>query len=312
MENISKNLRILLVASRPLQWVKNLAVFAAIFFGGKFFYRASFDATVFTFAAFCFAASSSYLLNDLVDRKADRLHSLKRVRPLASGQLGFSLAIGAYFLFSFVSLFLSWLVSLSVLALVLLYLIVQISYNFYFKKVILLELLVIAFGFVLRVFAGSFASGVALSSWLILTVLMLSLFLAIGKRRSETTLLEHSQAVAHRSTLASYPINLLDGLVFLSATSALTTYSLFTFNEPLRGSKLLSGFLPPTLATPKLLMLTIPVVVYGIFRYLYLVFEKKQGESPEKILLTDKPILASVLLWLGIVAVIVYLLPTTR
>ena len=136
---------------------------------------------------------------------------------------------------------------------------------------------------------------------------MLSLFLAIGKRRSEVTLLSFQQAVEHRKILSHYPLNLLDGLVFMMATSSLLTYSLFTFNTgKTANTNFLGDYLPTTLSNPRWLMLTIPLVTYGIFRYLYLIFEKKEGESPEKVLLTDTPLFTTVLVWLLLTFVTIY------
>lgn len=304
-------LRGIFVSTRPSQWVKNLAVFGAIFFGGRIFSIPHLQVTILTFLAFCFAASSTYLFNDLIDSRADLIHKAKRNRPVASGKVSREVAIVFSIFFALTGLILALYVSNLVFLTILLYLIVQISYNLYLKKVILLELLVIAFGFMIRIFAGSFASEVALSSWLILTVMMTSLFLAVGKRRSEITLLGNL-AGTHRSTLASYPMNLLDGLVYMSATSSLITYSLFTFNQAsISSGKFLLSFLPPTLPSPKWLMVTIPIVVYSFFRYLYIIFEKKEGESPEKILLNDRPLLTSVLLWLLVASFIIYFLPST-
>ncbi|OGY29349.1 MAG: hypothetical protein A3F35_00240 [Candidatus Woykebacteria bacterium RIFCSPHIGHO2_12_FULL_45_10] len=301
----------LFISTRPAQWVKNLAVFAAIFFGGKLFSLPELRASSIAFLIFCLAASSTYLFNDLLDAQVDLLHSGKKHRPVAAGLVPKKNAIGTIIILAFLALLVSFYLSITVFFLVGIYLATQVAYNLYLKKVILLELLIIAFGFIIRVFAGSFASGISLSSWLILAVMMLSLFLAIGKRRSEITLLGAS-ASKHRLALSAYPISLLDGLVFLSATSTLVTYSLFTFNQSQFGaSRFLTEFLPATLTSPKWLMITIPVVVYGIFRYLYLIFEKKVGDSPEKVLLTDRPLLAAIIVWLLTSGLIIYFLPTT-
>jgi 4-hydroxybenzoate polyprenyltransferase len=308
---VVKTLKGLFASTRPSQWVKNLAVFAAIFFGGELESQTLLWRTIITFVSFCFAAASTYLFNDVVDSQADLLHQMKRNRPVAAGKISRELASLIAGVFAIVSLSLALLVSQGVFFMLLLYLLVQIAYNLALKKVVLLELLIIAFGFMIRVFAGSFAAGVALSSWLILTVMMVSLFLAVGKRRSEVTLLG-PLASSHRSSLSEYPLNLLDGLVYMSATASLITYSLFTFNQPLEtNSRLFVTFLPATLASPKWLMVTIPIVVYGFFRYLYLIFEKKEGDSPEKVLLTDRPLLLTVLLWLVVASFIIYLLPST-
>ncbi|MDP2670898.1 MAG: decaprenyl-phosphate phosphoribosyltransferase [bacterium] len=304
-----KQLSSLLISLRPAQWVKNLAVFVAIFFGGNLFNESKLIAALFSFVAFCLIASSTYLINDLVDAKVDKIHYAKKNRPIAAGKLSIQTAFTAAATLALLALFLGSFVSKGVLVAIGLYLLTQIAYNFYLKRVLLLELLVIAFGFMLRVFAGSFATQTSLSSWLILTVMMISLFLAIGKRRSEVTLLGET-AAQHRPTLSGYPLTLLDGLVFLSATASLLTYSLFTFNTSRPTvTNFLAQYLPQTLVNAKWLMVTIPIVVYGIFRYLYLIFEKKEGDSPEKILLNDKAILFTLLLWLAISGLVIYLLP---
>ena len=265
----------LFISARPTQWTKNLAVFAAIFLGGNLLDETKLTRTAITFVAFCLIASCSYFINDLFDKSSDRLHYRKKNRPVATGEISPLVAFLSATILAVFSLTIALFVSKGVFLLICLYLAVQLGYNLFLKQIILLELLVIAFGFMIRVFAGSFASHTALSSWLILTVMMLSLFLAIGKRRSEATLLG-KLATKHRPTLSEYPLNLLDGLVFLSATSSLLTYSLYTFNQPARSPGVdLLKFLPTTLASPKWLMITIHIVVYGIFRYLYLIFDKK-------------------------------------
>ncbi len=297
----------LLISLRPRQWLKNLSVFAAIFFGGRFFDLADFQTTSLVFIIFCLQSSAVYLLNDVIDIKADQSHFSKRERPIAKGLISPRIAITSGVLLSSFSLFLSYQVSDLVFLTNLIFLGTQVIYSLYLKQVIIFDILAISLTFMLRVFAGSFAISEPLSAWLILTVMMLSLFLAIGKRRSEVTLLSFQQAVEHRKILSHYPLNLLDGLVFMMATSSLLTYSLFTFNTGrTTNTNFLGDYLPITLANPRWLMLTIPFVVYGIFRYLYLIFEKKEGESPEKVLLTDTPLFTTVLSWILLTFVVIY------
>ncbi len=263
------------------------------------------------FIIFSLQSSAIYLINDVVDIKADRIHFSKKERPIAKGLVSPQLAILTSIVLSIISLYLSFRISDLVLVANISFLTLQILYSLYLKQVILFDILAIALSFMLRVFAGSFAINEPLSSWLILTVMMLSLFLAIGKRRSEVTLLSFRQAVEHRRILSHYPLTLLDGMVFMMATSSLLTYSLFTFNTGKdTGTNFLQTYLPTTLSNPRWLMLTIPFVVYGIFRYLYLIFEKKEGESPEKVLLTDVPLFTTVLLWVLIAFIIIYVFGT--
>jgi 4-hydroxybenzoate polyprenyltransferase len=297
----------LLVSLRPRQWLKNFSVFAAIFFGGRLLEINSLETVSLVFLAFCLQSSSVYLINDVLDIKADQIHFSKKERPIAKGSVPKTIALITSVVLSISSLVLSYQINDLVFISNLLFLIIQVFYSLYLKQVILFDILAISLTFMLRVFAGSFAIDEPLSSWLILTVMMLSLFLAIGKRRSEVTLLSFQQAVEHRKILSHYPINLLDGLVFMMATSSLLTYSLFSFNTgKATVTNFLGDFLPTTLSNPRWLMLTIPFVVYGIFRYLYLIFEKKEGESPEKVLLTDTPLFICVSLFLLLSFVVIY------
>lgn len=297
----------LIVSLRPRQWLKNLSVFAAVFFGGQLLDVPIFIRVSLVFILFCSLSSGMYLLNDLVDKNADKAHFSKKNRPIASNKLSNYVALVACLILILLGLLLSLFISETIFLTAIIFVIIQGLYTISVKKVIILDVMVIAFLFMLRVFAGSFTAEQSLSSWLILTVLMLSLFLAIGKRRSEVTLLSQQAAAVHRSTLSHYPISLLDGLTFMMATAALLTYSLFTFNTARTStSTAFANYLPQTLSNPRWLMVTIPLVIYGIFRYLYLVFEKKEGESPEKILLSDLPLFTVVVSWLLIVFLLIY------
>lgn len=301
----------LIVSARPRQWLKNLSVFAAIFFGGQLFNLDSLRLVTLVFIVFSLQSSAVYLVNDVIDIKADRIHFSKKERPIAKGLVSPQLALLTSFILSSTSLYLSFQISDLIFFSNVVFLAVQILYSLYLKQVILFDVLAIALNFMIRVFAGSFVINEPLSSWLILTVMMLSLFLAIGKRRSEVTLLSFRQAVEHRKILSHYPITLLDGMVFMMATASLLTYSLFTFNTGKdTGTNFLQTYLPTTLSNPRWLMLTIPLVVYGIFRYLYLIFEKKEGESPEKVLLTDVPLFTTVLLWVLLSFLSIYIFGT--
>ncbi|HEY4695216.1 MAG TPA: decaprenyl-phosphate phosphoribosyltransferase [Candidatus Nanoarchaeia archaeon] len=295
----------LLISLRPRQWLKNLAVFTAIFFGGRFLEGDSFLKVSSVFLIFCALSSSMYLLNDVIDIKADRVHFSKKERPLAKGLLPKNLALVTSLVLSVLGLAWSYLISDLVLLTSVTFVVVQASYSLFLKQVIILDILAIALTFLLRVFAGSFAIEEPLSSWLILTIMMLAIFLAVGKRRSELTLMSYQQAVEHRHILSHYPVGFLDGITFMMGAASLLTYSLFSFNSG-KSLSLISDYLPITLTNSRWLMLTIPLVIYGIFRYLYLVFEKKEGESPEKVLLSDFPLFLAVGLWVLAVFVIVY------
>jgi 4-hydroxybenzoate polyprenyltransferase len=246
-----------------------------------------------------------YLVNDVVDIKADQAHFSKKERPISRGAVSARLALGSALVLALLGLGLSYRISELIFFTSIIFIAVQASYSLSLKGMIIIDILAISFTFMLRVFAGSFAISEPLSSWLILTVMMLAIFLAVGKRRSELTLLSAQEAASHRQILSHYPVSFLDGLTFMMGAASLLTYSLFSFNTG-RNLSLLSSYLPQTLANPRWLMLTIPLVVYGIFRYLYLVMEKKQGESPEKVLLSDFTLFITVSAWTLSVFLILY------
>lgn len=284
-------------------------VFSAIIFSREFFLPEKFTPVLYTFLIFCAASSAMYLINDLVDQEADKLHFSKKSRPIAAGKISPATTLFFALILAGLSLISSLQLSNYLFFILVVYLTTQLSYSLWFKNIILIDTLAIAFFFMLRVFAGSFVVIAPLSSWLILTTMMLSLLLAVGKRRSELTILSANKAPIKRRTLLFYPKPLLDGLVFMMATATLITYSLFTFNSPEAGQRqFFSAYLPQTLSSPKLLMATIPIVVYGVFRYLYLIFEKSEGESPERVLLSDGPLFIAVITWATAVFFLLYFL----
>ena len=300
----------LIISMRPIQWLKNLAVFAAIAFSGELFLTDKFISVLYTFLIFTLISSGVYLINDLLDIKGDRLHYSKKNRPLAAGKLDRSIATVTSLLLIGTGVFWSFTLSMNLFLLLVLFITVEISYTLFLKQVILIDVIAIAFAFMIRVFAGSIVVLTPLSSWLILTVMMGSLFFAIGKRRSELTLLSNV-APKHRATLSHYPPQLLDGITFMMATAALITYSLFTFNQPELSvnRKLIIEVLPITLSSPKWLMITIPIIVYALFRYLYIIYEKREGDAPAEVLISDKPLLTTTIIWLLAVIFLVYILP---
>ncbi len=298
-------------ASRPRQWIKNFAVFAALIFSGMLLDKSAQLKTLEAFLLFCIFSSSTYLLNDVFDIERDKLHPFKKKRPIASGIIPIPLAIGLALLNIAIFLPLSYKLSPAFFFAVLTYLIMQLFYSSYLKQVILIDVLVIAAGFVLRVYAGVWAIDAHLNVWFLLSITSFALFLAIGKRRSERTLME-SQAFRHRETLLHYPENLLDILTSMFANSTWLTYAFFAFLQPPIQAKsavstFLGGFELP-FSEAKYLMATVPVVLYAVMRYLYIIYEKKEGESPERVLLTDKPLLLSAILWLITVIFIIYYL----
>lgn len=284
---------------RPQHWIKNLAVLAPAFFAGKILDPANTERLVWAFVILSLASSGSYIVNDLIDRQKDRLHPLKSHRPIAAGKISEGWAIFVAVALLTASFFLSLRFPPYFVLTVAAFIVVQIAYSLFLKRVILIDVMAIATTFSLRVFAGALIIAVSLSAWLILTTITLSLLIAIGKRRGEVTLLSHKLAAKHREVVGHYPNVLLDGLTFMMAGATLLTYALFTFNQPeLDTRRTIAQLLPQTLATPKWLMATIPFVIYGIFRYLYVIYEKKEGSSPERVLVRDWPLLVAVLGWL--------------
>lgn len=298
-------------SARPRQWIKNLALFAGLIFSGQLDHPGSLILITWAFLIFSGLTSATYFLNDVFDIERDKQHPFKSKRPIASGvvpaYLAVTLALGLISLL----LPLAYNLSPSLFYASLGYLILQLLYSAYLKSVILIDVIVIAAGFVLRVYAGVWAIDAHLNVWFLLSIISFALFLAIGKRRSELTLMM-SQAARHRETLLHYPESLLDILTSMFANSTWLTYALFAFQQP-------PILIKPTFATlfsqttlpfiqAKYMMATVPVVIYGVMRYLYIIYEKKEGESPERVLLTDTPLLAAVVLWLIMLIFIIYYL----
>lgn len=300
---------------RPRQWIKNFALFAGIMFGGQLFATIIFKEVFLGFIAFILLSSSVYIINDIIDVKKDRLHPFKKERPLAIGKV--SIIEGLLILCVIITISFSLAVKIggAFLVIWLLYLVLHIFYSYIFKNLVIFDILFIATGYILRVLAGEAISGYHISVWLLLTVISLSLFLAVGKRRSELTLLKNvtgAKIEEVRKSLSHYSERLLDAYLAMFATSTFILYSLFTFLENPRGIRigfdiLLPDFLPAYLQR-KWLMITIIPVIYGLMRYLQAIYEKSEGESPDRILLSDKPFLASVIIWVVLVIFVIYIM----
>lgn len=288
--------RLLLKAMRPRQWTKNGFVYAALLFDAKLLDVSLFVRTTVGFLLFCLLSSAVYLMNDLADIEADRLHPTKRNRPLASGALNPRLAVVACAVSLVVSVPASFALDWRFGVIALTYLAVQIAYTFWLKHLVLVDVFCIAAGFVLRVAAGVvLVHARNFSPWLYLSMTLLALFMAIGKRRHELTLLQ-GRADSHRKILAEYNLRLLDDMMGLVTSATAVTYAFYTFSAP---------NLPPN----HLMMLTIPFVLYGIFRYQYLIHVRGEGGSPDELLLRDKPLLLDVILWVAVVFAVMYLVP---
>jgi len=279
---------------RPEQWSKNLFVFAALLFGGQLLHRGAVWHAVGAFAIFCALSGAVYLVNDVADRDADRRHPLKRTRAVASGHLSPATALAAAALLGAGALVLAVLLRPLLGAVAAAYLALLLLYSVGLKHYVILDVLTIAAGFVLRAVAGAVAIDVPISHWLLICTTLLALFLALSKRRHESVLLGEGAAV-HRRILEEYSPYLLDQMIAIVTTSTLVAYTLYTIS-------------PDTvqrLGTDRL-GLTIPFVLYGIFRYLYLVHQKRGGGSPAALLLADRPLLACVALWAVTVVLILY------
>lgn len=303
--------------ARPRQWLKNLAIFGALLFTGNLFNPDLFLTTIRGFFALSMLVSSVYFINDIVDVPKDRMHPFKKNRPIAKGDLPIPLALFITVLGITISL--SWAYTLSgfFFLSLLAYLVLQISYTFWLKNMVIIDILAIATGFVLRIYAGSFLINGHLSVWFLLCVISIALFLAAGKRRAELAILAEQVAAKHRATLSLYRPQLLDSYLAMFATAAWLSWALFTFFKEEERNFYISeavhpnllGALPLTiLGSGKLLMLTIPVVIFGVMRYLYIVYEGSRAETPERVILSDKVLLAAVFLWLSIVLVVIYII----
>jgi 4-hydroxybenzoate polyprenyltransferase len=272
------------VSLRPHQWTKNLILFAALAFSKHLFEAGPFLRSLLAFAVFCGLSGAVYLVNDVADIERDRLHPRKRRRPIASGALSprTALAISATLVAACVATAFRLDGEFGVCAV--LYVTLNLLYSFKLKNVVILDVLSISLGFVLRAASGGIVIGVPVSEWLLICTILLALFLALAKRRHELTSLD--SAVEHRSILSEYSPYLLDQMIAVVTASCVTAYAFYTTAEETK-LKFQTTRLP----------WTIPFVLYGIFRYLYLVHHKEQGGSPSEILLTDRPLLIAVALW---------------
>ena len=288
--------RALLVSLRPHQWTKNLVVLAPLAFSKHLFEADAALRAFAAFAAFCLLAGAVYVLNDLADAERDRAHPTKRTRPVASGALPVPAARAFAVALLAVALAGSLALGKGFLGCALLYLGLNLGYTFGLKNVVILDVLAIAVGFVLRAVAGAVAIQVVFSNWLLVCTILLALFLALAKRRHELVTLP--DAAGHRAILAEYSPYLLDQMIAVVTASCLTAYAFYTLA-------------PETVEKYRTerLALTIPFVIYGIFRYLYLVHGKEQGGSPGDTLLADRPLLVAVALWAAAVVAIVYTAP---
>jgi 4-hydroxybenzoate polyprenyltransferase len=283
-------------ALRPRQWTKNLIVFAGLLFSRHAESGSAVALAVLGFVAFCGLSSAGYLFNDILDAAADRGHPVKQQRPVASGRLHPSNAAATALVLTGAGLGLAAWINLEFGLIAFSYLLLNAFYTLGLKHIVILDVIVLALGFVLRAAAGAAAVRVPISPWLLICTFMLALFLAMSKRRHELVLLE-ADASAHRASLGEYSTYLLDQMISVVTASTVIAYSLYTLS-------------PETVQRVGYWMVaTVPPVLYGIFRYLYLVHQRGEGSDPDRILVRDLPLIAGILVWLAIVIVVLYWRP---
>jgi len=282
-------------AMRPYQWTKNLLLFAALIFAAELGDPAKALTSFLAFFSFCLAASATYIFNDLLDVESDREHPKKRNRPLASGVLTPGVARLLLVSLFALSLVIAWSIRPQFLCAVLAYVILTLAYTLKLKHLMIIDVMAIALGFVIRAVAGALALDVPFSNWLVVCTLFLATFLGLSKRRHEITLLEDG-AQSHRQVLQHYTVHYLDQLILIMASGTLITYTIYTCSPEVI----------VRLGTDKLYV-TLPFVVYGLFRYLHLIHHKTGGGDPSGTLLRDKPLGITVVLWAIACGLIIYL-----
>jgi 4-hydroxybenzoate polyprenyltransferase len=281
---------------RPEQWTKNLIVFGALVFSKSFTDLQLIESSIILFGLFCLASSSVYLFNDVLDYEKDRVHPTKSNRPIASGVIPRSTAVVLSALFMAGAMLAAWiLLNPQTVLLLACYAVLNILYSIVLKHIVIVDVMTIAVGFVLRAIAGGIAISVPISSWLVVCTFLLALFLAFGKRRHELESLKEA-ASEHRAILEHYSIYFLDQMISVVTAAVVVAYTFYT----------LSPEVEQKLGVEHL-EISMPFVMYGIFRYLYLIHKKEKGGSPSRILLTDLPLLVNVLLWFATVLILMSL-----
>lgn len=280
---------------RVQQWIKNFFVFAPLIFSQNVFNLPLLVKTMFAFVLFCILSGAAYILNDIQDLEEDKLHPVKSKRPLASGRLKTTHAFFACILLVLLGLVGAYFLDIHFFIALLVYFILQIAYSSWLKHVVIIDVFLVATGYLIRVIAGGLAIGVQLSPWLFICTILIALFLALSKRRHELLLLDEG-AEAHRPILKEYTPLLLDQMIAVVTASTVISYCLYTVS-----SETIAKF-----GTTNLLF-TVPFVLYGIFRYLYLVHQKDEGGSPEALIIKDKPLLVDLFLWIATAMLILYI-----
>lgn len=304
----SQKIKLYLEAARYNQWIKNFVVFTSALFTGHLLEMKVFLNALFAFFIMCLLSSASYILNDLIDYENDKKHPIKRLRPIASEKIKPHEASFLVFIISSFALILSLFFSLSLFAVSFAFLLLHFLYSLFLKNYPLYDIFSISLSFVLRALAGEIATGFHIPIWLLLTIFFMSLFMATVKRHAELV----KVGTKARPTLSSYPEHLLYFLSTTFATTTIISYSFYTYFEkppivesPI--SQFFSNFLP-YFEIRRWMMITIPFVVFGIARYAQLLYAKEEGEMPEKLIVTDKPLIGTITIWALIVIILIYVL----
>jgi 4-hydroxybenzoate polyprenyltransferase len=304
----NNKLRTYYYALRINQWLKNFVIFAAIIFSGQLFNLDLLAKSFNAFFIFCLLSSTSYVLNDIIDYPYDKKHPLKKYRPVASGDLSLPEATFIVFVLSLVSLILALFFSLPFFFLSLLFILLHFFYSFVLKKQPVVDIFTISFSFMIRTFAGEVATGYHIPIWLLLTIFFGSLFMASVKRHAELV----SHGTETRLSLYRYNEHFLDFLTYTFGTATIIAFSTYTYVEkPPQTETVVSKFFNvtfPGFEARKWLMITIPLVVYGVARYAQLLYEKAEGERPERTITSDIPLIVTIALWGIIVVSLIYLL----
>jgi 4-hydroxybenzoate polyprenyltransferase len=288
------SLKYILISMRPAQWVKNLFIFAGLVFSRNLFNAEAFLTVGFGFVVFSLAASGIYIFNDIQDLENDKSHPEKRKRPLPSGRISIPTAYTIAFILVAGSLSGAFILNQMFFGILIAYLVMNVGYSLWLKHAVILDVMCIAFGFVFRVLAGTALANVRTSDWLLICTVTISLFLGFSKRRNEVALMEEKSA-KHRSVLAHYSLPFLDQMIAVATACTVMSYALYTVAEE-----------TVTRFGTRNLVLTIPFVLYGIYRYLYLIHEKGTGGNPSSLVFDDKPLLVNCLLWVISAVIIIY------
>jgi len=276
--------------ARPKQWIKNLFVFAALIFAKHVFDVDYFTKVLLAFLCFCMISACVYIINDVVDAEKDRLHPKKKLRPIASGMISKTEALVFLAVLLPVAVTFAFMLDTSFALVLLLYFANNILYSIKVNHMVILDVMSIALGFLLRVIGGSLVIKVYISPWILLCTLLLSLFLGFSKRRNELVVLENG-ANSHRKILKEYSLEFIDNMLSIVTACTVMAYSLYTFMSSNENYYM---------------MLTIPYVLYGIFRYQYIIYQKKEGGSPEETVLSDLPLMINIILWALTSIIILY------